>query len=266
MLAAVIPVRNEKQRVGKLLLRLLHIEHISSIFVILNGSDRSTLEEVESIYRQNQLKLVLVNFSSALGIDVPRAVGAYLAYTAGMSHVLFMDGDMVGEITAEINSFIRNSMAEQIDLGLVNCYPGREDEINSNETMLYFRRLLNEKLSLADPLGSASPSHGPHIVSRKLLETAPWKDFAIPPSLLVHAKTHNLNIGVTGHIPHARLGSSIKNQAHSDLIVDTVAGDCLEALCLWQNLPRSRYYNGRFYNGYHPQRRFDLLDSFLAGS
>ncbi|MBS4023281.1 MAG: glycosyltransferase family 2 protein [Dethiobacter sp.] len=265
MLAAIIPVRNEESRIGRLLLRLRLIKDISRIIVVLNGSDQFTIDEVEAVYRLDPFKMVNVHFPIALGIDVPRAVGAYLAYTSGMSHVLFMDGDLIGEITEDLNSFINASLSRKLDLSLVNCYPGKSGEISSNELMICFRHLLNRELKLDGELGSASPSHGPHLVSRRLLEAVPWNDFAVPPTLLVHARQNNLKIGIGGDIPHARLGSSIKSQLHCDLIVDTIAGDCLEALCLWRRVPRARGHGGRIYRGYHPERRFDLLNEFLSG-
>ncbi len=265
MLAAIVPVRNEQSRVGRLLQRLLLIKHIYKIFIVLNGSDNLTLAEVQQVCQSEPQKITLVHFKSPLGIDVPRAVGAHLAYTTGMSHVLFVDGDLVGEITRELNIFIETSLRCKFDLSLVNCYPDQSCQLSSNEVMLFFRFLLNRELGLEGELGPATPSHGPHLVSRKLLETVPWKDFAIPPTLLAHARINNLKIGIGAEIPHANLGSSIKNQIHSDLIVKTIAGDSLEALCLWRRLPRSRKYEDRLYEGYQPERRFDLLESFLAG-
>lgn len=265
MLAAVIPVRNEQHRVGRLLSRLTAMESINCIYVVLNGSDEPTVGEATGAYQKNPGKIALVHFSEPLGIDVPRAVGAYMSYAAGLSHVLFIDGDMVGEITADLNCFIRSTLMSGLDLALVNCYPSQSDIEASSPEMIYFRHLLSRELGLLDILGAASPSHGPHIVSRHLLRSVPWQDFAVPPTLLFHVRKRNLKVGITGEIPHARLGSSIKSQAHSQLIIDTIAGDCLEALCLWEKRPRTRRHGDKVYLGYHGERRFDLLAGFLAG-
>lgn len=264
MLAAVIPARNEQHRVGRVLSRLMAIERIACIYVVLNGSDEQTVKEAGEMYVKDSKKVTLIRFREALGIDVPRAAGAYLSYAAGMSHVLFIDGDLVGEITADLNSLIKNSLDAGLDLGLLNCYPCQADSTGSPE-MLYFRLLLGKELGFGEKLGVASPSHGPHIVSRRLLEATPWPDFAVPPTLLFHARRQKLKVGIAGEIPHARLGSSLKNQIHSHLVVDTIAGDCLEAACLWRGRPRSRQYNGKTYLGYHLARRFDLLAGFLGG-
>lgn len=265
MLAAVVPVRNEESRVGGLLARLNSRDFIKHIFVILNGSDKNTRDEVESVYRQAPHKFTLVSFGEPLGIDVPRAVGARLAATAGVPYTLFVDGDLVGEFTAELRKLAEKTIENRLDLSLVDCYPhGRAEELLS-QPMFFFRRLLNKELGLVDRVGIATPSHGPHIVSRRLLSCVPWEDFAVPPTLLVHACSNNLRVAVAGAIPHPQLGSSIKNQEHSRRIVDTIAGDCIEAICLFHRLPRSREFAGRVYLGYHGERRFDLLKQFLAG-
>jgi hypothetical protein len=89
---------------------------------------------------------------------------------------------------------------------------------------------------------------------------------AVPPTLLVYAKKYNpINVSIAGTIPHVLLGSSIKDQRHSELIIDTIAGDCLEALCLYRNQSRQRIYNDTKYLGYNNDRRFDLLREYLAG-
>ncbi|MBS4031900.1 MAG: glycosyltransferase family 2 protein [Clostridiales bacterium] len=265
MFAAVVPVHNEEARVGSLLRRLQNIEEISKTYVILNGSNRSTVEEVESVYRRNKQKITLVSFKDPLGIDVPRAVGAQLVYTFSMCHAIFIDGDLVGEITKDLRGLIATARLNKLDLALTDCYPEKKALEAVSEPMHFFRRLLNQELGLQSRLGIATPSHGPHIVSRRLLPLVPWDDYAVPPMLLAHAKCNNLNIGIAGVIPHGLLGSSIKNQTHSQLIIDTIAGDCLEALSVLHHQPRNRSFEGKTYLGYHKQRRFDLLQQFLGG-
>ena len=80
MFAAVVPVHNEELRVGCLLRRLLTLPDITKIFVIQNGSNLGTQAEVESVYAENKAKISVLHFREALGIDVPRAIGAKLVY------------------------------------------------------------------------------------------------------------------------------------------------------------------------------------------
>lgn len=264
MLSAVVPVRNEESRIGLLLQRLLSLKQLRRIFVVLNGSNKQTRLEVANLVQQAPAKMLPVNFSEPLGIDVPRAVGSRLAWADGLPWTLFVDGDLVGEFTAELQAVIDNCIDNNLDLALVDCYPYSESRPAPADPLFCFRRMLNEELGLEQRLGIASPSHGPHLVSRRLLAVVPWEDFAVPPTLLVHARQNRLRIGVAGAIPHLQLGSSIKDSRHSRLIVDTISGDCLEALCLSRSHPRHREYGGKLYLGYHAERRFDLLQKFLS--
>ncbi|MBS4008415.1 MAG: glycosyltransferase [Clostridium sp.] len=265
MFAAVVPVHNEELRVGGLLRRLLALPSITKIFVVENGSNQSTQAEVESVYHENTAKISVLRFKEALGIDVPRAIGAKLVYESTAAHALFIDGDLVGEITSQLSEILAKTAAESPDLALVNCYPQSPPIETLNEPLFFFRRLLNKELGIYNDIGIASPSHGPHLVSRRLLSLTPWEDFCVPPTLLVHASFANLDIRIVGEIPHICLGSQIKNSTHSKQIVDTIAGDCLEALALAKKETRSRNYEGKAYLGYHKKRRLDLLQQFLAG-
>ena len=265
MIVAIVPAQNEEYRLGRVLQHLLSIKYFSRIFVILNGSNKLTLQEAEQMQQQHPQCITLISFSLPLGIDVPRAVGANLAYTSGADYVLFVDGDMVGEYTAEITELLETAIRTELDLALLDCYPHLTELTTFTEPLFYYRHLVNQQLGLEEQIRIATPSHGPHLISRRLLQVVPWEDYAVPPTLLVHAVRHQLKIALAAAIPHAQLGSSIKNELHNKLITDTIIGDCLEALCMINHRPRSRYHAGKLYIGYHDSRRFDLLRQFLAG-
>ncbi|HHX73693.1 MAG TPA: glycosyltransferase family 2 protein [Firmicutes bacterium] len=265
MIAAVVPVHMEEYRVGRVLASLLSLNTVSRIFVILNGSNELTAKEVQHAYAQHREKIVLVSFAAPLGIDIPRAVGARLAYAAGADYTVFVDGDMVGEITTELEDFIGTTMRLELDLALLDCYPDKTVLADLTQPLFYWRALLNRELGLFAEVNIATPSHGFHAVSRRMLRDTPWNDFAVPPTLLTHAVRLHYRTGIAGTIPHAQLGSSVKNVTHNRLIVDTIIGDCIEALCLWQHRPRMRSSGDKVYIGYHDRRRFDLLQQFLAG-
>jgi glycosyltransferase involved in cell wall biosynthesis len=264
MICAIVPVHNEESRVGRLLKRLLTLPPIQRIFVILNGSNLLTQEEVAAVYNMYPLRIRTVQFAEPLGIDVPRSVGARLALRAGAGYALFVDGDMVGEITGELWELLKFTSARKPDLALTDCYPDPPAAELLKKPHFLFRRLLNHALGYEASIGIASPSHGPHLVSRRMLMAIPAAEFSVPPTLLVYAHRFRMNVQVAGAIPHLRLGSQIKNGIHNRLIVDTVSGDCLEALCMAQNRPRSRQHNGKLYIGYHSHRRFDLLARYLS--
>ncbi|NLZ37992.1 MAG: glycosyltransferase family 2 protein [Firmicutes bacterium] len=265
MIAAVVPAQNEEYRLGRVLEHLLAINLIDRIFVILNGSNELTQKEAKTYYNQHKQNIALVSFPEPLGIDVPRAVGANLAFSAGADYVLFIDGDMVGEYEAEVRELLEKTKQQQLDLALCDCYPHNSPQEQYKEAHFHFRYLVNKELGLSTQIKIATPSHGPHVISRRMLSLIPWADYAVPPTLLVHAVWNKFKIGLAGSIPHLQLGSSIKDQTHNNLITDTIIGDCLEALCMIHNKPRQRYHEGKMYIGYHRQRRFDLLQEFIAG-
>lgn len=265
MIAAVVPTLHEEKRIGRVLTGLLSIAAVSKVFVILNGSNELTRMAAGTAYAKNRGRITLVSFAEPLGIDVPRAVGAKLAHTAGAQYTLFIDGDMSGNLTEEISRLIAAAVAKKLDLALVDCYPQNQALQNLNEPIFMHRRLLNQTLGIFSGIGIATPSHGPHLVSRRMLSSVPWEDFAVPPTLLAHAVSQKFNVGIAGAIPHFLLGSPIKNGAHSHLIIETIVGDCLEALCMARRIPRERTDGEKTYIGYHDTRRFDLLSQFLAG-
>ncbi len=259
MLTAIVPAKNEAGRIHKVLHRLLHIEEIDRILVVLNGSNDHTLSEVKAF---NSKKIILLFFKEALGIDIPRAIGAAYAQKIGSTMLLFIDGDMVGEINRDLREMIKKASSEKLDMSLNNCYPHLEGEKPPSTQMLLFRELLNRKIGLYEQIQTASPSHGPHLVSLQFLKYVPLRAIAIPPVGMAIARKYNLKIGLAAQIPHFLLGSSLKNQKHSRLIKETVIGDSVEAMEVFYGLPRIRTYQGQKFLGYHPERRFDLLEKF----
>ncbi len=260
MIFAVVPAHNEEKRIGVVLHQLLTLK-IERIIVVLNGSSDNTLRE---IHRVQSSRIEIINFKEKLGIDVPRAAGAKYACKLGAEHVLFVDGDLVGNIAYELNLLLENSVKNRLDLGLTDCYPTTPQLCNLTKIIIYFRQLLNQEIGVIDSLGISSPSHGPHMVSRRLLKSIPMKDFAVPPVEMVMALKSGFKIAKGVEIPHNRLGSSIKNLEHSQLIAQTIAGDCLEALCIYKDQPRSRSHEGINYIGYDNTRRWDLLKAFFS--
>ena len=259
MIFAVVPAQNEENRIEIIISQLFNLP-LDRIVVVLNGSTDRTSHKVCKL---KSPRLDVLFFRESLGIDIPRGVGARYAFFQGAQHVLFVDGDLVGNISSKLRQLLVNSHEKNLDLGLINCYPKKGAHSWMTRTLNYYRSLLNKEAGLIDKIGVSMPSHGPHLVSRRLLKTIPFKELAIPPVELALASIKGLNVDIGAEIPHNLLGSRIKNFHHNRTIVHTIVGDCLEALCLLQGKPRSRIYNGIEYNGYHHLRRFDLLANFM---
>ncbi len=257
MYFAVVPAQNEAGRIGIVLANLLRLS-FHSVIPVINGCTDATLQEVLAI-RDSRLKPIY--FTESLGIDVPRAVGACYALCKGAQGVVFVDGDMTGDFQSHL-ACILGALGQGIDLALVNCYPYITNRQKLAATVLHFRGRLNRELGLFKDLGLASPTHGPHGVSRKLLELVSVQDLAAPPMVLASAKKNNLNIKVVTSIPHSLLSSPVRQRGHARKVAHTIIGDCLQALAFARDTGMSRTFGKHCFDGYNSCRRFDLLSNW----
>ncbi|HHU69659.1 MAG TPA: glycosyltransferase [Thermoanaerobacterales bacterium] len=259
MIAAVIPAQNEEERISYVIKNTVEAG-VDQIYVIVNGSSDNTFDEVNSISDE---RINIILFRESLGIDVPRAIGAFEAYKRGAKVVVFIDGDMIGNITPIIKKLIISIKKYRNDLSLTNCYPKIPSGQGLSSLIIDFRLMLNKSLGIYNHIGVSTPSHGPHAISRHLLDIVPFKEIAMPPVVLALAVKSNLKIHVSSTVPHYKLGSKAKNSEHSRKIAETIIGDCLEAICVYSDIERSRVYEGYEYIGYNNDRRIDILEEYL---
>lgn len=256
---AVVPAKNEQGRIGKVL-TMLGETRIDRIIVVVNGSRDNTMREIKSL---NMPNVEILYFKPELGVDIPRAIGAYRAFKEGACCVVFVDGDMIGNMLDHINDLISAVKDGGIDLAMTNCYP---EIVYGNELthqLLIFRKLLNVNLGIYHKVGVATPSHGPHAVSRRFLKKADFRDFAVPPVILAFAVKQEFCVDVATSLPQSKMGSKVRGFYHAVKIAETIIGDTLEALNYFNDKPRTRIYLHREFQGYNPRRRFDILEKFL---
>ncbi|WP_027364309.1 glycosyltransferase family A protein [Desulfotruncus alcoholivorax] len=263
MIVAIIPAKNEAKNLKKVIMKL-PLDSIDLIIPVLNGCTDDSLEVLKQL---NCPVLAPVIFKESLGIDVPRAIGAIISKKMNAEGSLFVDGDMHGVETEVLKNLIQAVKYRDTDLALTNCYP---DYISTQlsptaASLIEMRKDLNRHLKLFDKISSATPSHGPHAVSRKLLKLATPYDFSVPPLLLSKSAEANLKVAVAAEIPHLLLGSTLRSYDHVDKIAETIIGDCLEALTRQNGRPGNRVKEGKAYIGYNKERRFDLLEQFEKG-
>ncbi len=259
MIAAVIPAQNEEERIRYVIKSAVEAG-VDQVYVIINGSSDNTFDEVNSISDE---RINIILFRESLGIDVPRAIGAFEAYKRGAEAIVFIDGDMIGNITPIIKKLILSIIKRRNDLSLTNCYPKMPSGQGLSSLIIDFRLMLNKTLGINNCIGVSTPSHGPHAVSKHLLETVPFKEIAMPPVALALAVKSNSKIHVSSTVPHYKLGSKTKNSQHARKIAETIIGDCLEAICVFLGIERSRVYEGYEYIGYNNDRRIDILEEYL---
>ena len=149
---------------------------------------------------------------------------------------------MIGNITPIIKKLIISIKKYRNDLSLTNCYPKIPSGQGLSSLIIDFRLMLNKSLGIYNHIGVSTPSHGPHAISRHLLDIVPFKEIAMPPVVLALAVKSNLKIHVSSTVPHYKLGSKAKNSEHSRKIAETIIGDCLEAICVYSDIERSRVY------------------------
>ena len=253
--AVVIPARNEALNIGRVLTNIRSLGP-DLIVLVLNGCTDNTLEVAISNASKNTH---IISFPESLGVDIPRAVGAHYAHRWGIGIITFIDGDMTGHINKAVEELVHN-INRGVDLALVNCYPYIGNRFPITRKMLYFRQKLNQELGLLRSLGLAVPSHGPHAVSRRLIKTIGVTPLGIPPVELAMAHFSDLKIRVAAAIPHAQMKSSIKPTSHALLMAETIIGDCIEAIHLARGNPRTREWEGVYFDGYNSSRRWDLLE------
>jgi len=255
MFAVVIPAKNEEKSILATLTTILRLP-VSYIILVLNGCTDQTFELARSI-PDNRIHILF--FSDSLGIDIPRAIGVLYARHIGAKGALFVDGDMSGDIYQNLLTLV-STVESGVDVALTNCYPYIPHRHKLANLVLSFRSKLNRELDLFKSLGLATPTHGPHALSQRAMNSLPSEAFAIPPLTLYWAKQFDLIIKVGTSIPHEALHSPRKHRRHARLIAETIIGDCLMGLALIHNEPPARSLGKHKLMGYHLERRFDLLN------
>ncbi|WP_366923394.1 hypothetical protein MFMK1_000272 [Metallumcola ferriviriculae] len=261
MLAIVIPAINEAKHINRVIYNV-NVLKPDLILPIINGCSDDTLNTV--LGSKNSAVKVL-HFHEPLGIDVPRALGALYAFRNGASRVIFVDGDMSGDFQFHLLE-LDIALVNGAHMALSNCYPYITSRHPLISMILQFRARLNSALGLYAQLGLASPSHGPHGITKELFSAIPTRELALPPVSLVLAANHGFHVKVATALPHTKLGSPAKGNLHSETVANTLIGDCVEGLEILKQGPRSRLWEGKKYVGYHNARRFDIIEAYLAKS
>lgn len=259
MFAVVIPAQNEEKSILAVLATVLRLP-LTYIIVVINGCTDRTLELIGTI---PDPRIHIIHFVEPLGIDIPRAIGALYARFLDAKGVIFVDGDMSGDIFINLQELLAG-LESGMDIALTNCYPYITHRAKLVNLVLKFRARLNRELDLFKTLGLATPTHGPHALSAQALAVIPAEAIAVPPTTLVWAKKNGLTIRVATSIRHDALHSPRKHRRHARLIAETIIGDCIMGLNLVQDLPPSRSLGKHKLLGYHPERRFDLLAQWVT--
>ncbi|MGI6588076.1 MAG: glycosyltransferase [Peptococcia bacterium] len=261
MYIAVIPAHNEGENIEKVLQNLIPC-NFQHILLVANGCNDFT--EKKALRLMNKLNLELLSFPVPLGLDIPRAIGAAYAKKYRPAGIIFIDGDMTGEITPSLHELLQG-LKQGLDLALTNCYPTPPLSSDLADIVFKYRKKVNEKLGLLQQIGLGTPSHGPHAISAHLLSQIPIKALAIPPLVLAFAAQNNFHIDIATTISHDLLGSPMRSTEHAENIAATIIGDCQQALSYLEGTPLENVLQSSGSPSvYRDARRFDLLEHFLS--
>lgn len=250
--AVVIPACNEEDCIGSVLDNLAQLSALHIVIPVLNGCTDNTRKTIleHSLILSNTVQLAMIEYPLPFGIDVPRTVGADCAIKLGADAILFVDGDLTGEYTNCLQQLLHDVLCRHQDLALTNCYPYIEYRSQTAKTVLYYREKLNRALKLFPTIGLATPSHGPHCVSRRLIETIGADCLSIPPLMLAKAAKANLQISVAATLNNRQWQSAQRGDAHNEKIADTIIGDCIASLEYLEGRTITRSEHGKVYLGY----------------
>ena len=251
-IAVVIPALNEAEHIAAVLDNLAHLFTVDYVIPVLNGCTDNTRQIVleHPLVTSHAAQLALIEYPLPLGIDAPRSWGAACALQLGADAVLFVDGDTEGDYSHCLQELLCEVLYHDCDLALTNCYPYIGYRSAMAKTVLQYREKLNRTLKLFPIIGLATPSHGPHCVSRHLIESVGSDCFAIPPIMLAKAVQARLHIRVASRLEQHQWSSAQRGDAHNEKIADTIIGDCIAALEYLDDLPVTRSDNGVIYLGY----------------
>lgn len=251
MIAAVIPACNEETGIAQVLDNLEQLTSLDVVIPVLNGCTDQTRQVV--LDHALSSHIAMIDYPLPLGIDVPRSWGADCAFQLGADAVLFVDGDLEGTLADCLNDLLQEVLEKNCDLALTNCYPYIGYRSETAKSVIYYREQLNRKLGLFSSIGLATPSHGPHCVSRHLLESIDTECFSVPPLMLVKAMQAKLTIRVASRLTNQQWTSRQRGDTHNQKIADTIIGDCIAAMQYLNHQPMTREENGIQYLGYRAE-------------
>ena len=258
MLSAVIPILNEAPSLENVLKNLQQIPSLSYVNFVLNGCHDESLEIITKAKVSFQKNII--QYPNKLGVDIPRAIGAYYALRQSVKGVLFLDGDIGDDIHQNLKRLAYAVLFEHTDIALTNCYPHPAKRFPQAEEVLKARADLNRTLGLFHDLGLASPSHGPLCASKAIIQKCGLTSLAIPPLFLAKACQNKGKIKVAAVLEGKLWYGSPRTDEHNKLISETIIGDCkaAENFYLYQSLDREGHL------GYHPYRDFAALQKLMG--
>jgi glycosyltransferase involved in cell wall biosynthesis len=254
VICTIIPCCNEAKNIKKVL-RSVSKSNTDKILVVDNGSYDGTTQIVKK-YPSD--KIELLSFNIPLGHDIPKSIGLFYSLMDNYDHFLFIDGDMIGITSNNINDMIR-SLKSGVDLSLTDCYYKGDMPTGLPQYILNFRKMLNTQLNIFKKVKYSTPSHGPHGISKELASSIPIEYICVPPLLLTYAAKNSYLIDIGLKKLHKDMVKEKDDGEHTLNMAETLIGDFICGMREAKNKPLGRKFDGIEFIGYHKYRRFDVL-------
>ncbi|MCF8566289.1 hypothetical protein LLE49_16330 [Alicyclobacillus tolerans] len=270
---AVVPAYNAANSIGNVISQLYRAG-IRSYVVVANGCIDSTVFTAHTKLSALLARHRVVEFPTALGPDVPRAVGAFTALREfrDSTHLLFVDGDWQGGFGPMLSDWLEPALRGRCEVQ----YTGWRNEIamESRPESLKKPARLDEQIWTAalqrefPDLQWACPSAVPLLVQRQTFEKVsafwmyqPGMWFA---KTLCATRGYPKTVAVNGDWNAVLTGNPSRSAQHMRKMEETLLGDALEGVRLLQGKKPSRKWRGILQDGYHSERRVDVLKAWQA--
>ncbi|MCL6637865.1 MAG: hypothetical protein K6T26_07935 [Alicyclobacillus sp.] len=286
-ICAIVPVHGDTSALVNVY-RQLHRAGVQVCITVLNGTAPPLAAAAATQQAANLgLHCTALTFSTALGPDVPRAIGAIAALRRKpeIPWLLFLDGDWQGGFGPMLGEWICHAesrpgvwfQAAPVHESLNPPSPGSLEPPSGScrgQTLIRgdWRRAERPDLQVwqsawlhpcwPGPGRGVNPAEPPWLIHRTVfVEISPL--WLYHPGLwyacCVAAAKHGLPLHIWQDWDSRCTGNPVRSAAHTQAMHDTLWGDALEAARLLLGQRPSRRWQGRELLGYHTQRRLDVL-------
>ncbi|MCL6516625.1 hypothetical protein [Alicyclobacillus sp.] len=267
-LCAIIPVRNEADRVAHALGQL-HRAGIRRAVIVVNGSrDGSAAAARQAVLRLRWAARVL-EFRPSLGPDVPRAVGTFAALRAfpDTGWFLYADGDWGGGFGPMLQDWVSRAQRSGAQVTFVGNRTLRKD--GSSDPERPDLQLWRTTLGRIQPAWrDVSPSESPWLVHRAAFHDVSAYWLHHPGQWFARcalARERSIRLAVVRGWDPRLAGNRNRTESHARRMLETLVGDAVEGCCVLLGRRPTRRWKGVWWNGYHADRRLDILRR-VAGS
>lgn len=220
--SVIIPVMNERRTLRSVIRQAYRVHPHTEVIAVVNGSTDGSLRIAR------QMGATVISYKSALGHDVPRAIGALHAKGEVL---LFIDADMVISV-AKLQSFVK-AVSDGVDVAL-NDYSGPIHKVVVHRVVLA-KHALNLLIGRTD-LQGASMTAIPHAISRRALIRIGASALAVPPLAQVMAIRDGLQVERIQQAVHVGKINPIRTgRTRNYWLIPMIVGDHLEAIDWWIN-------------------------------